>query len=182
MSGTDLSHSDYVGGLFRSHYQWLCLRLRRYLDSRASAEDIAAQAFEYLLCSHSLVPIRHPRALLDTIAQRLVYRTWRRRALEREHLAQLLDEQPCPGASAEELMQVQQVLSGFSRAFERLPDKVKATFMLSRFEGLTYPHIARELGIGERTVSVYMLRCQALCSRWRDVDSSLHYPCFQRSA
>ncbi|MCX7080108.1 MAG: RNA polymerase subunit sigma, partial [Pseudomonas sp.] len=24
MSGADTSHSEYVGGLFRSHYPWLC--------------------------------------------------------------------------------------------------------------------------------------------------------------
>ncbi|APC17942.1 RNA polymerase subunit sigma [Pseudomonas frederiksbergensis] len=185
MSGTDLSHSEYVGGLFRSHYQWLCLRLRRHLDSSASAEDIAAQTFEQLLCSPQLLPIRQPRALLGTIAKRLIYRSWRRRDLEHEHLDQLLHEQPCPRSSPEDVIQVQQVLNGLERSFARLPGKVKATFLLSRFEGLTYPKIARELGISQRSVSVYMARSQALCSLWSDqscLHSSSRKSSFQRSA
>jgi len=83
MSGADTSHSEYVGGLFRSHYQWLCARLRRHLDSSAHAEDIAADTFVQLLSSPGVVPIRQPRALLTTIAQRLMYQLWRRRDLER---------------------------------------------------------------------------------------------------
>ncbi len=51
------------------------------------------------------------------------------------------------------------------QALDRLPGKVRATFLLSRLEGLTYPQIAAELGISQRSVSVYMTRCQALCQR-----------------
>lgn len=86
MSGADTSHSEYVGGLFRSHYQWLCTRLRRHLDSSAHAEDIAADTFVQFLTSPGVVPIRQPRALLTTIAQRLMYQLWRRRDLERAYL------------------------------------------------------------------------------------------------
>lgn len=185
MSGTDPSHREYVGGLFRSHYPWLCSQLRRHLDSSASAEDIAAQTFETLLCSPQLVPIREPRALLGTIAKRLIYRSWRRRGLEHEHLDQLLHEPPRPSSSPEDLIQVQQVLNGLEQAFERVPGKVKATFLLSRLDGLTYPQIARELGISLRSVSVYMARSQALCSLWREpshVHSSFRQSSFQRSA
>jgi RNA polymerase sigma-70 factor (ECF subfamily) len=47
----------------------------------------------------------------------------------------------------------------------RLPGKVRATFLLSRVDGLTYPQIAAELGISLRSVSAYMTRSQALCAR-----------------
>ena len=36
MSGNQASHSEYVGGLFRSHYRWLCGRLRQHLDASVS--------------------------------------------------------------------------------------------------------------------------------------------------
>ena len=67
MSGADTSHGDYVGGLFRSHYDWLCSRLHRHLDSRAHAEDIATDTFVQLLSSPGLsspgvVPIRQSLA------------------------------------------------------------------------------------------------------------------------
>ena len=86
MSGTDLSHRNHVGGLFRAHYPWLCARLRQHLGASASVEDIAADTFVQLLESPNLTPIREPRALLTTIARRRVYELWRRANLERQHL------------------------------------------------------------------------------------------------
>ena len=67
--------------------------------------------------------------------------------------------------SPEELAQVIQALHGLDHTLERLPGKVRATFLLSRIDGLTYPQIAAELGISQRSVSVYMTRSQALCAQ-----------------
>ncbi|MFJ2365138.1 sigma-70 family RNA polymerase sigma factor [Pseudomonas sp. NPDC087697] len=181
MSGTDLSHSEYVGGLFRSHYQWLCNRLRGYLDAGISAEDVAAEAFAQLLDSPNLTSIQQPRAMLTTLAQRVIYRLWYRRDREREHLDQLQHIQPDQGPSPEDLTQQLQTLSVLDQALDRLPGKVRATFLLSRLEGLTYPQIAAELGISLRSVSVYMTRCQALCQRSAN-QPLLTPPTLQRSA
>ena len=158
MSGADSSHSDYVGGLFRSHYDWLCSRLHRHLDSRAHAEDIAVDTFVQLLTSADRLPIRQPRALLTTIAQRLMYQLWRRRDLERAHLDALDHDETCSAPSLEDLAQTLEALQAIDQLLDRLPAKVKATFVLSRLNGLTYPQIAAELGISQRSVSDYMAR------------------------
>lgn len=166
MSGTDLSHLDHVGGLFRAHYAWLCARLRRYLGASPSVEDIAAESFLQLLESPGLTPIREPRALLTTIAHRLIFQLWRRRDLERQHLEQVqhVDQQQ-EALSPEGQVQLIQALQGIERTLERLPGKVRATFLMSRIDGLTYPQIAARLGISQRSVSDYMTRSQALCNR-----------------
>jgi RNA polymerase sigma-70 factor (ECF subfamily) len=165
MSGADLSHRNHVGGLFRAHYSWLCTRLRRQLGASASVEDIAAETFTQLLESPGLTPIREPRALLTTIAQRLIYQLWRRRDLEREHLEQLQHADAGQAQSPEALLQLTQALHRLDSTLDRLPGKVRATFLLSRIDGLTYPQIAAELGISQRSVSVYMTRSQALCAQ-----------------
>jgi RNA polymerase sigma-70 factor (ECF subfamily) len=177
MSGTDASHRNAVGGLFRAHYPWLCARLRRQLGSSSSVEDIAAETFAQLLESPGLTTIREPRALLTTIAHRLIYQHWRRRDLERQHLDQLQHISHPQTLSPEERVQLTQALRGLDRMLERLPDKVRATFLLSRIEGLTYPQIAAKLGISQRSVSVYMTRSRALCAR-----HSAHQPLHRRSA
>jgi len=165
MSGADLSHRNHVGGLFRAHYPWLCARLRRQLGARSSVEDIAAETFTQLLESPGLTPIREPRALLTTIAQRLIYQLWRRRDLERQHLEHTQPFDSPHAKSPEELLQLTQALHVLDRTLDRLPGKVRATFLLSRIDGLTYPQIAAELGISPRSVSVYMTRSQALCAQ-----------------
>ncbi|PWK44726.1 sigma-70 family RNA polymerase sigma factor [Pseudomonas sp. OV226] len=162
MSGPDLSHRHSVDGLFRAHYRWLCTYLRRHLQDVAGAEDIAADTFVQLLEAPGLSAIRQPRALLTTIAQRLLYQRWRRADLERLHLQQI--DADC-AASPEELAQVSQALNRLDHSLQRLPGKVRSTFLLARVDGLTYPQIAVELGISQRSVSVYMTRSQALCDR-----------------
>lgn len=163
MSGTENTYSNYVGGLFRSHYAWLCSRLRRHLDSSASAEDIAADTFVQLLASPGVVPIREPRALLTTIAQRLLYQFWRRRGLERTHSIGLLDDVELHEPSPEKRAQMIEALQAIDLRLDSLPTKVKATFLLSQINGLTYPQIAAELGICQRSVSDYMAKAFTRC-------------------
>ncbi|MQU43702.1 sigma-70 family RNA polymerase sigma factor [Pseudomonas helleri] len=165
MSGADTSHSEYVGGLFRSHYQWLCTRLRRHLDSSAHAEDIAADTFVQLLTSPGVAPIRQPRALLTTIAQRLMYQLWRRRDLERAYLDALQLDDVYEAPSPEDLAQMIEALQCIDQLLDGLPAKVKATFLLSQVNGLTYPEIAAELGISQRSVSDYMTKAVNRCLR-----------------
>ncbi|MED7667032.1 sigma-70 family RNA polymerase sigma factor [Pseudomonas moraviensis subsp. stanleyae] len=162
MSGADQSHRDTVECLFRAHYGWLCNCLRRHLLDVSGAEDIACETFAQLLEAPSLTAIREPRALLTTIAQRLLYQHWRRADLQRRHLLQSdLDVATSP----EDLAQLAQTLDRLDRSLHRLPAKVRSTFLLARIDGLTYPQIAAELGISQRSVSVYMARSQALCDR-----------------
>ncbi|AZE80191.1 sigma factor-like helix-turn-helix DNA-binding protein [Pseudomonas synxantha] len=136
MSGADTSHRDYVGALFRSHYAWLCSRLYRQLDSRAHAEDIAA----------------------DTFAQHLMYQLWRRRDLERAYLDVLDNDEAFSVPSPENLAQTCEALQAVDQWLDGLPAKVRATFLLSRLNGLTYPAIAAELEVSQRSVSDYMAR------------------------
>ncbi|POA48134.1 RNA polymerase subunit sigma [Pseudomonas sp. MPR-ANC1] len=162
MSGADLSHRQQLEKLFRAHYHWLCSYLRRHLHDAASVEDIAAETFAQLLEAPSLTAIREPRALLTTVAQRLLYQRWRRADLERRHQQQIDVDY---AASPEDIAQLTQTLSRLDHSLQRLPGKVRSTFLLARIDGLTYPQIAAELGISQRSVSVYMTRSQALCER-----------------
>ena len=163
MSGIDPAHRDTVSELFRAHYGWLHTRLCRYLNSSSYAEDIAADTFTQLLCTGQGTVIREPRALLTTIAQRLLYQMWRRRKVEQAYLRSLLHDEPPLSPSPEALVQVHQALQVIDALLEGLPDKVRATFVLSRVNGLTYPEIALKLGISQRSVSEYMTRALNRC-------------------
>jgi RNA polymerase sigma-19 factor, ECF subfamily len=150
--------------LFQLHYRWLCACLSR-LDSQDSAEDIASETFLQLLASPNVVPIREPRALLITIARRLIYQRWRRRDLERDYLQNLAADDAEHADSPEHLAATLQSLARIDQRLNRLPAKVKTTFVLARGDGLTYPEIAEQLGISMRSVSVYMHKAETCCLR-----------------
>jgi RNA polymerase sigma-70 factor (ECF subfamily) len=160
MSGADPLHLHTVEGLFRAHYHWLRNYLRRQLQDPGSAEDLTSETFVRLLEAPALTAIREPRALLTTIAQRLLYQHWRRADLARRHAQQV--EAEC-AASPEELTQQRQTLSRLDRSLQRLPGKVRSTFLLARVDGLTYPQIAAELSISVATVKRHLNKAAMRC-------------------
>ena len=164
MSGADFAHRDHVSQLYRTHYLWLHARLCRYLDSSSYAEDIAADTFSQLLSAPQSLVIREPRALLTTIARRLIFQLWRRRDVERAYLMSVQQQEPLHSPSPETLAQALQALQVIDARLDGLPDKVKETFVLSRVNGLTYPEIAQQLGISQRSVSDYMVRALKRCA------------------
>ena len=164
MSGADFAHCDHVSQLYRTHYLWLHARLCRYLDSSSYAEDIAADTFAQLLSAPQGLVIREPRALLTTIARRLIFQLWRRRDVERAYLMSVQQQEPLHFPSPETLAQAIQALQMIDARLDGLPDKVRETFVLSRVNGLTYPEIAQQLGISRRSVSDYMVRALKRCA------------------
>ncbi|WP_437882066.1 sigma-70 family RNA polymerase sigma factor [Pseudomonas sp. LRF_L74] len=165
MSDVATLHKHAVGLLFRDHYHWLCSRMRRYAQCAASAEDISAETFAQILQATPGTPIREPRALLTTIAKRLLYQLQRRRDLERAYLQTLAQEAEELSLSTEHLAQLVEALERIDRLLERLPAKVKATFLLSMVDGISYAEIATTLGISLSSVKVYMERALQQCYR-----------------
>ncbi|GLK88891.1 sigma-70 family RNA polymerase sigma factor [Pseudomonas turukhanskensis] len=175
MSGADNSHGHYVGLLFSQHYDWLQGRLRGHLESRASAEELAAETFTQLLASPAMAPIREPRALLTTIARRLLYQRWRRRDLERAYLDSL-NPDAADERSPQQAAEFRETLHRIDLLLDGLPAKVKATFLLAQVDGLTYPEIARTLGISQRSVSDYMTRALQRCLRVGSIPAAPNRP------
>ncbi|MDF0729285.1 sigma-70 family RNA polymerase sigma factor [Pseudomonas entomophila] len=152
-----------LGQLFAQNYAWLCARLRSRLHCPHSAEDIAAEAFVRILGLPQPETIREPRALLTTIAQRLLQESWRRRDLERAYV-RWMSELPAPSQpSPEELHLVVDSLLHLDRVLDRLPGQGKAAFIHSQLGGLTYAAIAERLGISVSRVQQYMTEAFRLC-------------------
>lgn len=147
--------------LFRNHYAWLRERLRRHTDSPHGAEDVASEAFLHLAQHRALDEVREPRALLTTIARRVLFETWRRRDLERAYLDALAQMPEAVHPSPEERALVMEMLVAVSAALDGLPPKPRKAFLLSQLDGMTYADIARELGVSVSMVRQYMVRALA---------------------
>jgi RNA polymerase sigma factor (sigma-70 family) len=139
--------------------------LKVHTSCSASAEDIASETFMQLLNKPVLPSIQEPKAFLTTVAKRLMFQGWRRRDLERAYLESLAGADELAQISIEDRAELLETLMSIDQLLSGLPAKVKATFLLSQIDGLTYPQIARELGISESSVSQYMGKAFKRCLR-----------------
>jgi RNA polymerase sigma factor (sigma-70 family) len=144
--------------IFREHYVWLRDQMRRHAGSHHGAEDVASEAFVHLAQHRDLEQVREPRALLTTIAKRVLFETWRRRDLEQAYLETLaLAPQPTY-PSPEERALVLEALLAVDAALDALPEKVRRAFLYSQLDAMTYAEIGKELGVSASMVRQYMTR------------------------
>lgn len=163
MSADDLALRCATQDLYSSHSGWLLGWLRRRLQCHSDAADLVQDTFVRVIKGRRALDIREPRQYLSTVAKGLVIDLFRRRALEQSYLQALaalpVDEYPSEETQAiilETLMEVDRML-------DSLGDKVRQTFILSQFEGLSYPRIAERQGISLRTVNNHMAKAIEHC-------------------
>ena len=153
-----------LGFFFSSHHRWLLQHIQRRLRNHADAEDTAADTFCQMLAARvDPDSIEQPRAYLSTIARRLIFDRHRRRKLETAYLDRLALLPEAVAPSPEEQLQLIEALVAIDRAIDGLPMIVKATFLYSQLDGLSYVAIAQKLGLSERTVSRYMKQALRQC-------------------
>ncbi len=149
--------------LYSHHHGWLKAWLRKKLSCQHAAADLAQDTFVRLIVSEKRPLPEQSRAYLTQIAKGLMIDLYRRQRLElayQEWLVQLpLAETPSP----EQQMIVLQTLIQFDRVLDQLPANIRKTFILSRFEHLTYREIASQLGISVAAVRKYMLKATQAC-------------------
>lgn len=159
------SSSPSIANVFEQEFDWLCARLRRYLGCAHNAEDVASETFLKLLGMPESTTIREPRALLTTIAKRLMHESWRRRDLERAYLQLMQSAAEHTYPSPEETHLIVETLVRLDKLLDSLPGQGKAAFIHSQIGGLTYAQIAERLNLSESRVQQYMIEAFKLCYR-----------------
>lgn len=149
--------------MFGDHHDWLLQRLRARLGCSHDAADMASETFAQVVTLPDPQGIREPRALLTTIAKRLVFATWRRRDLERAYLEALAQQAPGYEASAEEQVQALETLLSLDRMLDGLSPLGRSAFLYSQLENLTYAEIGARLGISAPRVHQYVAKAMTLC-------------------
>lgn len=156
-----LKHKVF-GQLFQQNYAWLCARLSYRTGCAQSAQDIASETFLRVWSHTDPSAIREPRALLTTIAQRLMYEGWRRRELENAYLQVLAETPEQTHPSPQEQWILVESLLAIDRLLDGLSTQAKAVFVYSQIDGLTYTQIGQRLNLSLGRVHQLMteaLRC-----------------------
>lgn len=163
MPANDLSLRSAVNDLYCEHHGWLHTWLRKRLGSACDAADLTQDTFVRVIKARNALEIREPRPYLSRVAKGLLIDLFRRRSLEQSYLEVLACAPEWEQPSLEEQAIMLQALLDIDRMLDGLGAKVKQVFILSQFEGLTYPVIAERLGISPRTVNNHMAKAMEHC-------------------
>lgn len=152
--------------LYLDHHTWLQSWLRRRLGCAAEAADLAHDTFVRLLRSPQRFDSQpEARAYLRVVANGLCVDLWRHREVERAWLDTLAVLPEAQAPSPEDQLIVLQALREIDTLLRSLSAKAARAFVLSTACGMTYPEIARELGVSSRTVGTYITQAMLHCMR-----------------
>lgn len=163
MPANDPSLRSAVHTLYCDHHGWLNGWLRKRLGNAFDAADLAQDTFVRVIKARNALEIREPRPYLSMIAKGLLVDLFRRRSLEQAYLEALAAMPEAEQPSLEEQAILLQALMEIDRLLHGLGTKVRQVFILSQFDGLTYPQIAERLDISVRTVNNHMAKAMEHC-------------------
>jgi RNA polymerase sigma factor (sigma-70 family) len=151
-----------VADLVATHGQ----QLRRYLLSRvrnaADVPDIVQEVYLRMMRVPNVESVRSPEAYLFTVAQHVVQQhTLKASATPPSaDLARMLNERQPASSYADPALEVhaEQCLERLQGGLDRLAPKVRATFLLSRRDGLSFDEIAQQLGTTRHMVKKYLMK------------------------
>ena len=149
--------------LYRDHHGWLQGWLRKRLGDREHAADVAQDTFLRLLVSGRFPGHLESRSYLTQIARNLVIDQWRRLRIERAYLESIAHLPEPESPSLETRALILETLMQIDAMLDRMPEKVRQSFLLSQFEGLTYAEVAERLGVTVSSVQKYMIRAIQAC-------------------
>ena len=138
--------------LFRRHYTYLCQAVFRVILDEHLAEDLVQEVFFELWK-------KHRRLSITTSYGAYLRRAAINKTLNyiRDHRRVKFDNQedlPLAASLTDAVQQLEkaELQELIDQAIDRLPERCRVIFVLSRFEDLTYREIAANLGISEKTV------------------------------
>lgn len=136
----DVRRREVFSELFAEHYPTIVRYAERRVESRAVAEEIAAEVFAV---AWDKLDQRNPFTLrwLYRTASNKVMNHWSRTRSRNEHERRLTRDEPASGYGAETL----EILV-LREALQRLPARQAEALRLTAWEGLSAPEIAEVFG------------------------------------
>jgi transmembrane sensor len=163
MSATDTPLPPSLEILYCDHHDWLRGWLRRKLGNAADAADLAHDTFLRLLAREEDLAFDEPRALLTTVAKRLLVDHWRRQEIERAYLEAVAHLPEPQAPSPETRFLIVEALLRIDALLEGLPARTREIFLFAQLDGLTYRQIADRSGVSLVTVKRHMRSAFCAC-------------------
>ena len=143
--------AEAIDQLFREHYRFLCLAVYRIIPDRDTAEDLVQDVFVELWRKHRQLTVQQSmRAYLKRSAVNKALNYIRDRKI---HLVDTpLNPIPALQPPVVQQLAAEELQQYIDAAIDRLPERCRLVFVLSRFEEMSYKEISDKLGISVKTV------------------------------
>jgi len=149
--------------LFFDFFAPLCLFAKRYVEQKEVCEDIVQGVFFQLWKNrHQITITTSARNFLVTSVRNACIDWIRRRDLETVYRERLFMNGTANEEDTTTLYAVSELEERLNMALAKLPENVRHTFEMNRFDGKTYPVIAEECGISVKTVEAHISRALKL--------------------
>jgi RNA polymerase sigma-70 factor (ECF subfamily) len=149
----------FMESLFKSFFPLVCKTIYRLVLDTATAEDLAQEVFIRIWNRRSALQNVYFKAYLHRAAINMALDHLDKHKRQGKHLS--LEENglqlPASAGAAESHHHLKQTSAHIQQAIDRLPDKCREIFILSRFEEMTYRQIAATLNISVKTVENQMI-------------------------
>ena len=157
-----------LDALFRRHYTELCRVAVRIVTDEAAAEDIVQVVFTKLWTRRAKLP-----AEVGAVAPYL-RRSVRNRSLnylrDKKRLpvddGELPDISADPGLEPGAALESEELHHRLHRAIDRLPERCRLVFVMSKVEDMSHREIAEGLDISVKTVENQMTRAYKFLREW----------------
>lgn len=146
--------------VFRAHYATMCSVVKRIVFAPDVAEELVQDVFFKLWSKREqLAEIDALKTYLYRAARNTALNHLRRQKLEHAfEERELAKGEPVGNEGVSDSASTSEVERAVRVAIQRLPERCREIFLMSRDGGLTYGQIARELGISIKTVETQMGR------------------------
>lgn len=151
------ARAELIGKLFREHNRALIKFLMNRLRSSDEAADVAQEAYARMLQLHSPGTVSFLRAFLFKTAANIAIDRLRSRKAETRRTESAFFGGIAAALSTEQSICDAEELRLTTAYIEELPPRHREALLLSRFEPLSTPEIAKRMGVAERTVQHYIV-------------------------
>lgn len=159
---------DYVRDVYLQHREELC----RYIVNKfgmkfSEAEDIVHTAFTRFVGMDSPLTVENPRAFLYTASYNIAIDIKRHSQVKDRYSQSVVDNDAeiVDAVGPEREIEGKQRLGIISKALWNMPKKRRQLLLMSRFDGLSYAEIARQVGLSETVVRKHISNALADCQK-----------------
>jgi len=148
-------NKNALESLFKTHYNDLCNFAYQFVHSKDEAEEIVQETFFRLCNKKTKIKIKKSlKSYLYTSVRNLCTEHGRHLLVKAKYAKEIKENEAPP--TPQKILEANQLELLLKETFDKLPERCRKIFSMSRNEGLKYSEIAKKLSISVKTVEADM--------------------------